>query len=153
MRSYRDVQHRSRNDHQPPDLRRLSRRIQHGRLHGEWIDADQSADAIYEDVKRMLAASPEPGAEEWAIPDYEGFGELRLSGWESFEARPPATTGRSTSSTGVPEAPAWRVSPSLRVEQLIPTIRVQADGLSDSVPPPLLGRRYVSCGGSIWGCQ
>jgi antirestriction protein len=33
----------------------------------------------------MLAGSPEPGAEEWAIHDYEGFGGLRLSEWESFE--------------------------------------------------------------------
>ncbi|MGH2965120.1 MAG: antirestriction protein ArdA [Solirubrobacterales bacterium] len=56
-----------------------------GRLHGAWIDADQSAFDIHEDVDRMLAASPEPGAEEWAIHDYEGFGELRLSEWESFE--------------------------------------------------------------------
>jgi antirestriction protein len=56
-----------------------------GRLHGEWIDADQSADELHEDVRQMLAASPEPGAEEWAIHDYEGFGELRLSEWESFE--------------------------------------------------------------------
>jgi antirestriction protein len=56
-----------------------------GRLHGEWINADQSADELHEDVHRMLAASPEPGAEEWAIHDYEGFGELRLSEWESFE--------------------------------------------------------------------
>lgn len=56
-----------------------------GRLHGAWIDADQSADAIYQGVKQMLAASPEPCAEEWAIHDYEGFGELRLSEWESFE--------------------------------------------------------------------
>lgn len=56
-----------------------------GRLHGEWIDADQSADELHEAVQRMLAASPIPGAEEWAIHDYEGFGELRLSEWESFE--------------------------------------------------------------------
>lgn len=56
-----------------------------GRLHGEWIDADQSADELHAAVQRMLAASPEPGAEEWAIHDYEGFGEMRLSEWESFE--------------------------------------------------------------------
>ena len=56
-----------------------------GRLHGRWIDANQSVDDIWSDVKAMLAASPEPGAEEWAIHDYEGFGELRLSEWESFE--------------------------------------------------------------------
>jgi antirestriction protein len=56
-----------------------------GRLHGEWIDADQDTEEIYEEVRTMLAASPEPGAEEWAIHDYEGFGSLRLSEWESFE--------------------------------------------------------------------
>lgn len=55
-----------------------------GRLHGEWIDADQSVDELQSAVQRMLAASPEPRAEEWAIHDYEGFGELRLSEHESL---------------------------------------------------------------------
>jgi antirestriction protein len=56
-----------------------------GILHGKWIDADQSADELYEAVQRMLAASPQPGAEEWAIHDFEGFGELRLGEYESLE--------------------------------------------------------------------
>jgi antirestriction protein len=56
-----------------------------GILHGEWIDADQSADELHEAVQGMLAASPMPGAEEWAIHDYEGFGPLRLGEWEAFE--------------------------------------------------------------------
>jgi antirestriction protein len=56
-----------------------------GRLHGAWIDADQPADELHAAVQRMLAASPELGADEWAIHDYEGFGELRLREWESFE--------------------------------------------------------------------
>jgi antirestriction protein len=56
-----------------------------GILHGAWIDADQSADEIHAAVHEMLVASPQPGAEEWAIHDYEGFGPLRLSEWESFE--------------------------------------------------------------------
>ncbi len=56
-----------------------------GRLHGEWIDANQDAEDIGEAVQRMLGQSPEPGAEEWAIHDYEGFAPLRLSEWESFE--------------------------------------------------------------------
>jgi antirestriction protein len=56
-----------------------------GILHGEWIDADQSADEIHEAVRRMLVASPQPGAEEWAIHDFEGFGELRLGEYESLE--------------------------------------------------------------------
>jgi antirestriction protein len=50
-----------------------------GFLHGEWIDADQEEDAIREEIKDMLAKSPVPGAEEWAIHDYEGFCGLRLS--------------------------------------------------------------------------
>ena len=56
-----------------------------GILHGAWIDADQPADDMYAAVREILAASPMPGAEEWAIHDYEGFGPLSLSEWESFE--------------------------------------------------------------------
>ena len=55
-----------------------------GTLHGAWIDAAQEPDEIYAEVKKMLAASPEPGAEEWAIHDYDGFGSLRLGEWEQF---------------------------------------------------------------------
>ena len=64
-----------------------------GILHGCWIDANQSADNLYSDVEAMLDASPEPGAEEWAIHDYEGFGALRLSEWESFERISGIATG------------------------------------------------------------
>jgi len=56
-----------------------------GILHGAWIDAHQSADDIQAAVHEMLASSREPFAEEWAIHDYEGFGSLSLSEWESFE--------------------------------------------------------------------
>jgi antirestriction protein len=56
-----------------------------GTLHGAWIDADQPAEDIHTAVRDMLATSPEPGAEEWAIHDFEGFDGLRLSEWESFE--------------------------------------------------------------------
>lgn len=56
-----------------------------GTLHGVWIDAAQDADDINAEIKEMLAASPEPGAEEFAIHDYEGFGKLRVSEFESIE--------------------------------------------------------------------
>lgn len=56
-----------------------------GTRHGEWIDADQDADTIAEEVQAMLAASPEPHAEEWAIHDYEGFGDISVGESESFE--------------------------------------------------------------------
>lgn len=55
-----------------------------GTLHGEWIDADQDAEDIHAAVQEMLKRSPEPGAEEWAIHDYEGFGPIKLSESESF---------------------------------------------------------------------
>ena len=35
-----------------------------GKLHGAWIDATQELDTILEAVQAMLAASPEPDAEE-----------------------------------------------------------------------------------------
>ncbi len=56
-----------------------------GQLHGAWIDADQSADAIHEEIRAMLAASPIPGAEEWAIHDYEDFGGIALSEYEPID--------------------------------------------------------------------
>src|SRR3546814_2841719 len=55
-----------------------------GYLHGSWIDAEQDAWAIYDDVKAMLAASPIAEAEEWAIHDYEGFGNVRISEYAGF---------------------------------------------------------------------
>jgi antirestriction protein len=56
-----------------------------GRLHGAWIDADQDADDLAQQIRAILARSPKPHAEEWAIHDFEGFGPLRLSEWESVE--------------------------------------------------------------------
>jgi antirestriction protein len=48
------------------------------------MDADQSAEDIYADVQAMLVASPEPGAEEWTIHDFEGFGALHRSEGTTF---------------------------------------------------------------------
>jgi len=56
-----------------------------GRLLGRWIDADQSADAIHSEIAAMLEESKEEIAEEWAIHDYECFGELRLSEFDSID--------------------------------------------------------------------
>ena len=45
-----------------------------GILHGCWVDADQSFEDIWQEIRDMLASSPIPGAEEHAIHDYDGFG-------------------------------------------------------------------------------
>jgi antirestriction protein len=56
-----------------------------GHLHGTWIDANQDADTIHEEIEAMLAESPVPDAEEWAIHDFDEFGGLRLSEFEDIE--------------------------------------------------------------------
>ena len=56
-----------------------------GRLHGRWLDADQGAETLSAAVNRMLTSSPMPGAEEFAIHDYEGFGPIRLDEYEPLE--------------------------------------------------------------------
>jgi antirestriction protein len=56
-----------------------------GRLHGHWMDAARSAEKIHADIKDMLRRSPVPGAEEWAIHDYEGFCGLTLGEYENVE--------------------------------------------------------------------
>ena len=57
-----------------------------GRLHGAWIDADQTVDAIEESITRMLDASRMFGAEEWAIHDYQGLGGFPLGEYASLES-------------------------------------------------------------------
>jgi antirestriction protein len=57
-----------------------------GRLHGRWIDANQSAEQIQDCISQMLAQSKEPHSEEWAIHDYEGFGSLRISESEDLKS-------------------------------------------------------------------
>lgn len=77
-----------------------------GTLHGEWIDADQDADAIHEAIQAMLAKSSEPIAEEWAIHDYDNFEGIRLSEYEDIER--VATIGQALAEADEPAAlAAW----------------------------------------------
>lgn len=56
-----------------------------GHLHGAWIDATQDYDDVIDEIHEMLANSSEPIAEEYAIHDYDGFGQLRLDEYENLE--------------------------------------------------------------------
>jgi len=56
-----------------------------GILHGKWIDANQDVDVIYEEIQEMLKQSRCRPAEETAIHDYEGFGDIHLSEYEDIE--------------------------------------------------------------------
>ena len=53
-----------------------------GRLHGAWLDAAQEPEVLAAAVQAVLDASPEPGAEEFAIHDYEEFGPWRIGEFE-----------------------------------------------------------------------
>jgi antirestriction protein len=55
-----------------------------GTLHGKWIAATLAADSLHQEVQEILKLSPEPFAEEWAIHDYEGFGDIRIHEYESL---------------------------------------------------------------------
>lgn len=55
-----------------------------GRLHGVWLDAASDDEDLADAVHAMLERSPIPGAEEWAIHDYENFGPVRLSEFEGL---------------------------------------------------------------------
>ena len=56
-----------------------------GILHGEWIEIEDDIDETWNRIRSVLASSPIEDAEEWAIHDFEGFGGIRLSEWESIE--------------------------------------------------------------------
>lgn len=55
-----------------------------GILHGAWIEATE-AWSMWEATRDMLAKSPIPNAEEWAIHDYKGFASIRISEYASFD--------------------------------------------------------------------
>ena len=75
-----------------------------GRLHGVWIDAAQETEAIWEQINAMLASSPEDGAEEFAVHDYENFGPIALGEYEPIEM--VAKIGRGIAKHGIAYA-AW----------------------------------------------
>lgn len=64
-----------------------------GYLHGQWIDARLDQSEIHEQITAMLAQSRDPGAEEFAIHDYEGFGGFEVHEYESIETVHAIATG------------------------------------------------------------
>ncbi len=64
-----------------------------GRLHGVWMEAAQDPEGLHDQIDRMLQASPTPGAEEWAIHDYEGFGNFQVPEYEALEWVSAVATG------------------------------------------------------------
>ena len=57
-----------------------------GYLHGAWIDADQDAGQIRDEIAAILARSPVEDAEEYAIHDYEGFEGVSISEYAGIDS-------------------------------------------------------------------
>tara|TARA_X000001036_G_scaffold125748_1_gene119098 strand:- start:868 stop:1446 length:579 start_codon:yes stop_codon:yes gene_type:complete len=60
-----------------------------GDLHGSWVNLElcESVEDIQECIDHIIANSPAPGAEEWAMHDHEGLSGSCLVGteWPSFQ--------------------------------------------------------------------
>jgi len=56
-----------------------------GILTGDWVDAATSADELETAARQIVAGSETQDAEEWAIFDYEGFGDWKIGEHEGFE--------------------------------------------------------------------
>jgi antirestriction protein len=56
-----------------------------GVLQGAWIAVEDDVEAVRAGVAAMLAASPEPLAEEWAIHDHEGFGGVEIGEYAGID--------------------------------------------------------------------
>jgi len=56
-----------------------------GILYGDWLDASQPVEDIQEQIKQLLAKSPMPDAEEFAVHDFEDFGPLSIDEYESIQ--------------------------------------------------------------------
>ena len=57
-----------------------------GYLYDSWIDAAQPVEKLWKAIEEMLVKSSIIDAEEWAIHDYKGFGEISFDEYENLEA-------------------------------------------------------------------
>ena len=57
-----------------------------GILHGAWIEGSdlEDLDCLKEAIEAVLEASPEPGAEEYAIHDHEGLPDFLRGEWPNL---------------------------------------------------------------------
>ncbi len=54
-----------------------------GKGGGAWVEVDEDPDDFQDAIDEVLAASPVKGEEEWAFHDYDGFGDFKVSEYES----------------------------------------------------------------------
>ena len=55
-----------------------------GTLHGDWVDAAVDDGGLIAAAQRIVESSEEPGAEEYAIFDYDDFGDFKVDQYEQL---------------------------------------------------------------------
>lgn len=55
-----------------------------GTLHGDWVNAAVDDEELIAAAQRILATSEEPDAEEYAIFDYDDFGDFKVEQYEQL---------------------------------------------------------------------
>lgn len=87
--SARSTEHSADHETAPEDLPRIYvaslSDYNNGHLHGTWLAATDSPEDLQAAISAMLAKSRQRDAEEFAIHDFDGFGGLHLSEYESLE--------------------------------------------------------------------
>ena len=59
-----------------------------GYLHGAWVDATEGVEHVRDRIAQILSSSPmwrEECCEEWAIHDFQGFGNYKVSEYHGLE--------------------------------------------------------------------
>lgn len=56
-----------------------------GILHGDWVDAAVEEEVLVATARDIVARSETPGAEEWAIFDYDDFGPFKPGEYETLD--------------------------------------------------------------------
>lgn len=84
-RSEDDDHAETESDHRPEIWVGSLSDYNNGRLHGVWLDATLDPDDLHHAVQFILRNGYTPGAEEWAIMDYDDFCGLNLGEYELLE--------------------------------------------------------------------
>jgi len=91
-----------------------------GHLHGKWIECDLGADVIREEIKEVLASSPIPNAEEWAIHDFENFGSFKVEEYSGIDEIAEYADAIKEHGEIIGEIMAWR---GCTVDEAIETLQ------------------------------
>lgn len=105
-----------------------------GTLHGAWVQASSDPAEMYEAIGEILAASPEPHAEEWEIMDTENMPRLCRADVSTAAAYVETLEALSTYADAAEIVAAWvewRGSDEMDAEKIQDAYLGQFDSVED----------------------